>query len=76
MQQITVKVLYDLIQGEIKKGNGDKLIVLSDDNEGNGYHGMYFGFTSSPKAVKENIEASNGVYDSDSDNPKEIVILG
>ena len=75
-QQITVKVLYELIQKEMLKGNGDKKIVLSDDNEGNGYHGMFYGFTSAPKTVKETIEYSNGVYDSETENPKEIVILG
>ena len=76
MQQITVKVLYELVQKEMLKGNGDKMIVLSDDNEGNGYHGMFFGFVSAPKTVKATIDASNGVYDSVSENPKEIVILG
>lgn len=76
MEQITVKVLYELVQAEMLKGNGDKKIVLADDNEGNGFHGMFYGFTSTPKAVKETIEYSNGVYDSDTENPKEIVILG
>ena len=76
MEQITVKLLYELIQKEMLKGNGDKKIVLADDTEGNGYHGMFFGFTSAPKSVKECLECSNGVYDSETENPKELVILG
>ena len=76
MEQLTVKVLYELVQKEMLKGNGNKKIVLADDNEGNGYHGMFYGFTSKPSVVKETIEYSGGVYDSETDDPKEIVILG
>lgn len=74
--QITVKVLYELAKKEMLKGNGDKKIVLADDTEGNGYHGMFFGFTSTPSAIKETIEYSNGIYDSETDDVNEIVILG
>ena len=76
MEQITVKELFSMVKAEMLKGNGDKKIVIADDNEGNGYHGMFFGFTSNLKEVKECIEYSNGVYDTNTDNPKEIVILG
>lgn len=76
MEQITIKMLYEMAKQEIEKGNGDKLIVLSDDNEGNGYHGMFFGFTSKVKDIKDCTEDGTNVYDSHSNNPKEIVILG
>ena len=75
-QQITDEVLYELIKKEMKKGNGKKLIVLADDTEGNGYHGMFFGFTSTRSGVRECIECSNGVYDSESEDPQDLVILG
>lgn len=39
--QMTVKQLLKLCQEEVNKGNGDKFIVVADDNEGNGYHGMF-----------------------------------
>lgn len=45
MQQLTVKKLLELCKKEIKQGNGDKLIVISDDNEGNGFHGLFYAFT-------------------------------
>ena len=35
--QMTVKQLLKLCQEEVKKGNGDKFIVVADDNEGNVY---------------------------------------
>lgn len=76
MQQVTVELLYEMVKSEMDKGNGKKYIVLSDDSEGNGYHGMFFGFTSKPSSVKEIIEGSNGLYDSTTENPNEIVILG
>ena len=46
MNQLTINELYELIKKEIKKGNGDKLVVISDDVEANGYHGLWYGFTS------------------------------
>lgn len=42
---ITVKRLKKLCEEQIAKGNGDKIILLSNDEEGNGYHEMYYEFT-------------------------------
>lgn len=69
-KQITVKQLYTLCAEQVAKGNGNKMIVVGDDNEGNGYHGMFFGFT------EDTTEFTNDIYDSISTNPKEIIILG
>lgn len=44
---ITVNKLYDLCKEQRKLGNGNKTILISDDDEGNGYHTLFFGF--SPK---------------------------
>lgn len=44
-QPMTVKRLYALCAAEIKKGNGDKEILLSNDDEGNGFHECYYDFT-------------------------------
>ena len=57
---------------EIKKGNGKRKIVISDDNEGNGYHGLFFGFT----AINKGEEDLYHIYDSVSENINEIIILG
>lgn len=40
-KQMTISILFELCKKEIAKGNGDKNIVISDDNEGNGFHGMF-----------------------------------
>jgi hypothetical protein len=69
-KQITVKDLLKLCQNEIKKGNGNKHIVISDDNEGNGYHGMFYGFTPCTE------DFQNEIYDSNFSSEKDTIILG
>lgn len=49
MIMLTINDLAELINEEIKKGNGAKKIMLSNDDEGNGYHGLYFAFTPTDK---------------------------
>lgn len=77
MTQMTVKQLYLELAEEIKKGNGDKFIIAADDNEFNSFHGLYYGISySDPEDVAEQIECSNGVYDSQVEDPDKLVILG
>ena len=68
--QMTVKQLLKLCQEEVKNGNGDKNIVISDDNEGNGYHGMFYGFTDDVDNFADDI------YDSHTNSSKDTIILG
>jgi len=42
---VTVKELLELCKEQVAKGNGDKIILLSNDDEGNGYHEMIYHFT-------------------------------
>lgn len=42
---LTVKQLLEYCKDEIKRGNGDCSIMLSDDDEGNGYHYCWYSFT-------------------------------
>lgn len=41
----TVRELLKLCEEQIILGNADKSIVISDDEEGNGFHPLDFGFT-------------------------------
>lgn len=68
--QITVKELYKLCEAEIANGNGNKFIVISDDNEGNGYHGLFYGFTP----VDE--DGISHIYDSQHVSSGDTIILG
>lgn len=79
--QLTVKTLYEYCEREIKKGNGDKKIVISDDNEGNGFHGLYYAFTElarTPQGTysEEVQEYIDNIYDSGETNPDNLIILG
>ena len=69
-RQITVKDLFEMCKNEIQKGNGNKHIVIRDDNEGNGYHGMFYGFTPCTEEFQEYI------YDSNFESEKDTIILG
>lgn len=70
--QITVAQLKKYVDQEIAKGNGNRKIVISDDTEGNGYHGLFFAFTTIDQQDKEWYP----IYDSQSDDINEIIILG
>ena len=46
---LTVDELYKELAAARKKGLGKKKIMLSDDDEGNGYHLMFFAVTDKTK---------------------------
>ena len=64
---VTVKRLLELCQQQVAKGNGDKIIILSNDDEGNGYHEMIYEFT-------EDV-AGNDLW-GEIENPETKIILG
>ena len=45
MKPLTITRLLRLCQEEIRKGHGNYSIMLSDDDEGNGYHYCWYAFT-------------------------------
>lgn len=69
MEQITVKALMGFCKDQIAIGNGDKMIVVADDNEGNGCHGLFYQFTEADNFV-------DAIYDSQSTDPDKIIVLG
>lgn len=42
---LTVSELYNELSIQMRKGNENRYIYISDDDEGNGYHGLYFPFS-------------------------------
>lgn len=64
---MTVKELYKNCLKQIQKGNGDKTIYISDDEEGNGYHELFYSFTEEV--------AEYDMY-GQIEKPKESIILG
>ncbi len=53
MRAITVEELMKLCEEQIKKGNGSKTIMISNDDEGNGYHYMWYTFSTVEEAMAE-----------------------
>lgn len=76
MEQVNVKSLYKNLEKLIKLGYGDRAIVVADDNEGNAYHGLFFGCTYEKEDIEGCIDSSNGIYDSEVTDLDKIVILG
>ena len=58
MNVITIEELKALCEEECRKGNGNKQILISQDDEGNGYHGLFFGFTPVKKIFKGKYQPS------------------
>lgn len=74
MEQLTVKELKILCDKAIKEGHGNKHIVVADDNEGNGFHGMFYGFT--PLDDSNYSMFSNDIYDSNYNKKEDTIVLG
>lgn len=69
IEQLTVKDLLKACQKAVREGKGDKYIVVSDDNEGNGFHGCFFGLTDMDEDYMELVNDS--VMDKD-----KLIIVG
>lgn len=50
---ITISMLKRMCEREIAKGNGSKSIMISNDDEGNGFHYLWYSFTSAKEIVDE-----------------------
>lgn len=70
---MTVRELAKYCNEQIRKGNGDKTILISADDEGNEFHGLYYSFTDELEVLKD--LAGQGLFH-DYDDPHDVVILG
>lgn len=68
---ITVNQLMEYCKEQIEMGNGDKNIIISDDDEGNGYHTLFYGFTVDPYFIRQAVE-----IDHDHHSETDVVVLG
>ena len=53
---LTVNALFEYCKEQIEKGNGSKHIIISDDDEGNGYHTLFYGFDDDAEYLKYALE--------------------
>lgn len=77
-KNMTIKELRDHLDKFVKAGLGDLQIVISDDNEGNGFHGLFYGLTFLQKTASEEDKAyyKDLIHDSCTDNLDDIAFLG
>ena len=52
---IKVKELYKMCEEQINKGNGDKKVLISADDEGNGFHHLFYSFMENVKEYQDEI---------------------
>lgn len=67
---ITVEQLRDMCDQAIKEGLGNRYVLLSDDEEGNGFHECYYAFSKGEEFANSYVETP---YDLDL---KKCVTLG
>ena len=70
---LTVKQLKTFCNEQIKKGNGNKHILISCDDEGNGFHTLFYAFTD---ADVEGFEDLLGMEHDGTHTKDNCVILG
>lgn len=74
MEQIKLKELFEACRVLMKAGHGEKSLVISDDNEGNGYHGMFYTLTV---ITPENVDGFVGLIDDNNEaDIHNIIVVG
>ena len=74
---VTVQELYKACAEQIKQGNGDRHILISSDDEGNGFHRMFFLFTPKEHFEYRYLATCSLPLDIDKDAyEKEYIVLG
>lgn len=68
---ITVKELLYYCKIQVARGNGDKHILISTDDEGNGYHTLFYDFQDDPDDINYALEIEH-----DHHNTDEVILLG
>lgn len=76
MMQMTVEKLFNELKELVEAGQGKKKVVVATDEEGNSYRGIYYSCESNPIKIKEAIEYSNGLIESQTEDCNDIVIIG
>lgn len=73
---MTVNELYELCKIEIELGNGSRSVVISDDEEGNGYHDCFYPFLHNIKDIKECLDCTCSWNHISETDPENIILLG
>ncbi len=74
MEGLTVKKLLQFCQAEISKGNGEKVVLITNDDECNGFHTLYSGFIADEEKDIEKLKKYCDFHDAN--ESKAVVLLG
>lgn len=61
MEIITVNALLEECKKLKKKGLGDRQVYISRDDEGNGFHPLFYAFQTDAEEVEEEAGTANAV---------------
>lgn len=70
---MTIERLKELCEEQIKLGNKDKYIFISQDEEGNGFHALFFPFISEMEEIEK---YEDQLYEIEKEDFDKIVLLG
>ena len=73
---LTIKQLYNECKKQIDAGNGDKVIMLSNDDEGNGYHYLWYSFCNAVDILDDAYGYMESDFDKNIAEMDDTVILG
>ena len=76
MNGLTINDLAKYCAKQIKNGNGDKKILISNDDEGNGYHELFYEFSETKDVFEGKYPPSTPYHLSDKQIENEYIILG
>lgn len=72
---LTVADLKKMCDYQIKQGNGNKKILISNDDEGNGFHELFYAFSEADRIFDGNFPPSMP-WGVDENNIGEYITLG
>lgn len=72
---MTVRELLKFCQKAVTDGLGDKQVYISQDDEGNGFHKLYYEFTTSPDDIKDLLGGTYSRLDK-GDSEENVILLG
>lgn len=76
MNAIKVKELRALCDEEIRKGNGNKTIMISNDDEGNGYHYLWYSFMDAKELLSDDFLDIEDMINNNIATLDDTIILG
>ena len=67
---LTVSDLLKICRNAVDNGLGDKYVFISQDDEGNGFHALFYSFTTDIKSY------GSLIYQVNEEDLEDIIILG